>query len=108
MTLYGMNPIMYYTVYHGFQGQIISTGLALCIFLLHSQAINICKKFSDYYSYIPLAVLFNWGFNLTYAHMLPFIYLLLFVYLVLLNIYTKQWAAALRWISFAIITLIIT
>jgi len=108
MALYGMNPIMYYTIYQGFQGQIIATTLSLCIFLIHIHAINISNKFSDYYSYIPLAVLFNWGFNLTYAHMLPFIYLLLFVHLVLLNIYTKVWATALRWISFTIITLIIT
>ncbi len=106
--LYGLSPIMYYTIYQGFQGQIIATGLALCIFLLHLQAISNCKKLSDYCQYIPLAVLFNWGISLTYPHMLPFIYSPLIAYLFFVSFHSKSRALALHWISFVIITLVIT
>ena len=103
--LYGLNPIMYYTVYQGFQSQIIAIALALCIFLLNLQAIENCKKFSDYYPYISLAVLFNWGFSLTYPHMLPFVYTPIVIYLLLISFHSKSYSFALRWISFVVLTL---
>lgn len=107
MVLYGLSPIMYYTIYNGFQGQIIATGLALCILLLNLQVINNSKKFSDYFSYIPLAVLFNWGISLTYPHMLPFIYIPLICYQLILVLHSKSFSNIFYWISFVILTLIV-
>ena len=100
--LYGLSPMMYYTIYNGFQGQVIAIGLALSIFLLHLHAINNCKTFSDYYLYIPLAVLFNWGISLTYPHMLPFIYAPLVAYLIVLSFYVRSYHVLLIWMLFVI------
>lgn len=106
--LYGLSPIMYYTVYSGFQGQLIATGLALCIFLLHLHAINYCNKVSDYCGYIPFAVLFNWGISLTYPHMLPFIYAPLVVYLIVLCFHARSYHIFFNWTLFVIAVLGLT
>lgn len=106
--LYGLNPIMYYTVYQGFQSQVIATGLALCVFLLYFHALNDCKAVSDYYSYLPLAILFNWGISLTYPHMLIFIYAPLVAYLLLISIHNRSISLALRWASFVMVVFLVS
>jgi hypothetical protein len=106
--LYGLSPVMYYTIYHGYQGQMIATGLALCMFLVHFEAISNCQKISHYYTYFPLAVLLNWGVSLTYPQMLSFIYAPIAVYLLLVASYKRSRSLALRWIYFVLITLVIT
>ena len=75
--LYALNPIVYYTIYNGFQSQIIAMSLSLCIFLLNTQLTFVYQKHSNFYTclpYLPCAVLFNWGVSLTYPHMLPLLY----------------------------------
>ena len=106
--LYSLNPVMYSTNYHGYQGQIIATALSLCIFLLHIEAIDNCHKISRYYAYIPLTVLFNWGVSLTYPHMLLFIYAPIVVYVVAIAFYRRSSHPALQWIYFVMATLVVT
>ncbi len=106
--LYSLNPVMYSTIYHGYQGQIIATALALCIFLLHIEAIDNCHKISHYYAYIPLTVLFNWGVSLTYPHMLLLIYAPIVVYVVVVAFYRRSSPPAFHWIYFVMATLVVT
>jgi hypothetical protein len=42
-TIYGFSPIMFFTVYEGFQGQVIATTLFLCIFFLNFRAMDTCS-----------------------------------------------------------------
>jgi len=98
---------MFYTVYHGFHGQIFATNLALFIFFLNLQTIQHCKKFSDYYSYIH-GLSLPIGAQLDLPHMLPFIYVLLTAYLLWVSFLNKSASLALQWISFVIISFAIT
>ena len=104
MSLYGLSPIMYFTTYQGFQGQIIGTGLAVCLALLHAKAIENGQRISDYYSYVPLALLFTWGILVTYRHMLPLICIPLAAYVILTAFTAKSRAPIYNWILFFLVT----
>jgi len=105
--LYGLSPLMYLTIYHGYQGQIIGTALALCILLLNIQAINTCQTWLDYMKYVPFAVLFTWGVSTTYSHMVLVIYAPIAMYLLVLGFQRGARPAGIRWTLFAAFTLII-
>ena len=104
IVLYGLSPIMYYTAYQGFQGQIIGTSLAMCLILLHHKAIENCKRISDYYSYVPLVVLLTWGVLITYRHMLPLIYVPLACYVLVVGLCERSRVSAFNWVLFLLMT----
>jgi len=105
--LYGLSPIIYYTVYQGFEAQIIATGLALGIILINVQAVNDCLSYRDYVPYLPFAVLLIWGMVITYPHMLPFVYVPVVAYVFLLGLYTRSIKKVLNWVLFLIGSLIV-
>jgi hypothetical protein len=105
--LYSANPLMYLTIYHGYQGQIMGIGLALCILLLNIQAINTCQTRADYMRYIPLAVLFTWGLSTTYSHMLLFIYAPIAIYLAVMSFQRGPRPPIIPWALFTVLTLVI-
>jgi hypothetical protein len=104
--LYGLSRIMLYTIYHGYESQIIATGLALSILLLNLDFIKNCRKLADSYSYVILAVLFNWGMSVTYPHMLAFTYVPFVAYLLFISVYDRSWGLLRRWIPFVMATII--
>ena len=106
--LYGLNPILHYTINQGFEAQIIAMGLALFAILLHVRAVTDCQKLSDYYPYIPAGVLLNWGLSLTYPHILPFIYVPVAGYVCLSTLYARSRTTAVNWALFVLITLGLT
>lgn len=105
--IYALNPIIYYTIYQGFQSQIIAMSLSLCVFLLNIQAANSCQRFSDWYKYLRLCVLFNWGISLTYPHMLSLLYAPIITYISWNSFYTKYWKLFIRHSLFILVSLII-
>jgi hypothetical protein len=105
--LYSVNPIMHYLIFQGYQGQVIATGLSLCVVLVCLNASRHCLIWRDYYAYLPLAVLLSWGIHLTYPHMLPFVYAPLGTYLVLLSIRSKSPWPALRGSAFILLGLVL-
>ena len=60
--------------------------MAVCLICLWIQAINHGRDFSHWLSYVPLAILLNWGVSLTYPLMLPLLYAPLAAYLT-----TRAW-----------------
>jgi hypothetical protein len=106
--LYALNPVIYYTIYQGFLSQIIATTVSLGIFLLNIQAASSCKKFSNWYKYLPLCVLFNWGISITYPHMLPLLYAPIITYIGWQSFYTKSWKLFSRYSLFVFLSLLIT
>ena len=105
--LYALNPILYYTIYHGFQAQIIGTSVSLCVLLLNVEAIHNCERLSDYYKYIPFSVLLNWGFSLTYPHMLLLFYAPLVLYLAWYSLNKQSWRLFIYQSLFILVSLVI-
>jgi len=105
--LYSLNPIIYFTAYEVFQAQIIATGLALGLILINVQAINDCRTRGDYYSYVPFAILLNWGLIITYSHVLPLVYIPVIVYVLLIAFYVRSGKPILNWASFLLVALIV-
>jgi hypothetical protein len=105
--VYGLNPVMHYIIFQGYHGQIIATCLSLTLIFLHLDAIPRCKQWSDYYRYLPLIVLLNWGISITYPHLLFFIYPPLGVYCILWGIYKKSRAIPIRWSVFVVLVFVI-
>lgn len=105
--LYAINPIIYYTIYHGFQSQIIATSLSLFVLFLNIEAINSCQKFSDYYKYLLFSVLINWATSLTYPHMLPLVYGPIFVYVAWYSLNKRAWRSLVNQCLFLLISLAI-
>lgn len=105
--LYGLNPVMHYIIFQGYHGQIIATCLSLTLIFLHLDAIPRCNQWSDYYRYLPLIVLLNWGISITYPHLLFFIYPPLGVYCILWGVYKKSGAIPIRWSVFVILVFVI-
>lgn len=103
--LYGLNPIMHYVVLQGYLGQIFSVCLSVFLVLLYLDACYRCRQWSDYYKYLPLITLLNWGISITYPHLIVFIYLPLGAYIFLMGIYLKSWIIPLRWIALACLAL---
>ena len=106
-TLYALNPVIYYTIYHGFQSQIIAISLSLGILLLNIETIHNCQKVRDYYIYIPLAVLLNWAMSLTYPHMLLLLYAPIVVYLAWYSLHKQSWRLLLYHFLFILVSLLI-
>lgn len=104
--LYGLNPIIYFTAYQVFEAQMLATALALCLILINVKAINDCRSFRDYYAYVPLAVLLNWGVIITYPHMFPFVYVPIVVYLSLICFFAKSSKTSINWALFLVVSLI--
>lgn len=102
--LYGLSPIMYYTINECFVSQIIATGLAICLILLNVKAIDSSHRISDYYSYAPLVALFTWGMLVSYRHMLPLLYVPLACYVLLTAIYAKSRTVVTNWLLFLVVT----
>lgn len=107
-SLYGLNSVMYYTVYQGFEAQIIATGLTLFFILIQIHAVNTSEKNSDYLPYIVFVVLLNWGISITYPHMLPFVYVPVVGYVVLVSFHDSSWKTAINWGAFALATIVLT
>lgn len=103
--LYGLNPIMHYVTLQGFQGQIFSVYLSVFLVFLYLDASRRCRRWSDYYKYLPLITLLNWGISITYPHLIVFIYLPLAAYIFLMGIYLKSWIIPFRWIALACLAL---
>jgi hypothetical protein len=106
--LYGLNSVMYYTLYQGFEAQIIATGLTLFFILIQIHAINNSEKRSDYFPYIFFGVLLNWGISISYPHMLPFVYVPVVGYVVLVSFHARSWKASINWGAFALATIALT
>lgn len=106
--LFGLSPIMFYTIYNGFLSQVIATGLSLGLFLINVHAFGHCKKFSEYFSYITLAIIFNWGLSITYPHVLFFIYFIILLYLFVICVFNKSIILALQGVSFVFTSLALT
>lgn len=69
--LYAVSPLMFWTVCQGYQGQVVTMGVALLLMLVHAQAVR-ADRLRAIWRYLPLAVTLNWGFNLSYPHMVLF------------------------------------
>ena len=80
--LYGMNSILFYVLYHGFENQIIAVPLMLLIILTNTAIIR-ANEFKATILYMPLLILALWGLSLTYSHMLVIIYALVIPYMLL-------------------------
>lgn len=86
----GLNPVMLYLCYQGFQGQIVGMGLSLSIILINITAIHKCESVSEYLKYIPLIVILNWALSLTYNYILIFVYMPILGYLVIYSFQKKD------------------
>lgn len=79
--LYALSPVLYYTAYQGFGAQLIATALGLAILIVNASVIDSSERLYDCFSYLPLAVLLNWGLFATYANAFPIVYGFVFCYL---------------------------
>jgi hypothetical protein len=79
ISLFGLNSVLYYVIYMGFENQIIAMSLMLLIFLCNVAIIR-SDKFTEAICYFPFLFLALWGLSLTYNHMLVIIYALIIAY----------------------------
>ena len=77
--LYGLNSVLYYVMYNGFENQIIAVSLMLLIVLLNVAVIR-TATFKNTLGYLPLLILSLWGLSLTYSHMIIIIYAVICCY----------------------------
>ncbi len=106
--LYGLNPIFYYLVYHGFFSQIITTNLLIAILIIHYTALQKCKTFYDYLPYLPIAILLNFAVTLTYPHMLILGYLPIIGFLMAVSYSSKSTSKITKWVFFVSIIFLAT
>lgn len=105
--LFAFNPFVFYLVYAGFHGQVVSISLSLCFFLVNLIAVNKSDRLSDLYPYIFLAATVNWGLGLTYPHILPILYVPVFIYMTAVSVSKKCCSALLNCVLFVIFTLLV-
>lgn len=76
---FALNPIIHYIVLCGFQGQLLTTGIAFCLIIISLSAFFHSRCFRDYLKYTGAFTLFSWGLCSSYGHMLTITYGVLFV-----------------------------
>lgn len=104
--MYGVSPIMWYTVYHGFQPQIIGTTLSLGLFLVHGMALETrADRLREYGRHSLVAAFLTWGTLVTYAHMLPLIYAMLICYSIPFAFRAESRISAAKWWIFLLAAL---
>lgn len=104
-TLFAMSPVLAFTVYNGYQGEIFAAALAVALVLFHLRLIRGAERLSDCYEYVPLVILLDWGISLTYPNMLPFVYAPLGMFALFLWIHSKKSRRFVTWLSFTVATL---
>lgn len=100
-----LSPVLHYAAYMGFQGQLISMGLATCLFTLNFRALRSCEQFKHYLPYLPLSVLFAWGLSVTYPHMLVFVYIPISWCCILFSFANRSASFIATWLCFLVVTL---
>lgn len=96
IVLLGLNSMLYYVIYQGFEPQTIAVGLALLIILANVTFVR-ANKFRDAICYLPFLFLALWGIIQTYPHMLIIIYALIIFYVLISWWRDKKVAKLLNW-----------
>lgn len=97
MVLVAFNPLTMYSVYHGFQGHLVSLPLTLTLVLLNLALARVDFAWRDFPGMTVLLALINWGLALTYPHVIVLTYLPLGTYLLVVACQEKQWRRAGFW-----------
>jgi hypothetical protein len=102
-----LSPLLFYAVYHNFEGQIIGMPLAFALVVLHAQVVRL-GKVSDYLRYFPLTALLTFGFSISYGHMVPLLLGAIGVQTALFAWRRRSGSDIRRWIVFSLATLLAT
>lgn len=103
--LFGLHPVLLYTVYNGFQGQIIGQSLMLGLLgMALPPGLNQISN-RQLLSRLPVVALLGWGLLATYNHMLPVVVVLLMVMAATYFISSGNWSGLIRYGLFAIVAL---
>ena len=96
MLLYGLNSILVYIIYQGFENQIIAVPLMLFIMLINVLIVK-AENVKSAAAYLPLLVLSLWALSLTYSHMIVIIYALLLAYVLVSCVGLRRTSPLARW-----------
>ncbi|MBU0761931.1 MAG: hypothetical protein KKD39_02805, partial [Candidatus Altiarchaeota archaeon] len=91
---FGLNSVVFYTIYQYYLSQVISMGLCLCILLL---CFLLFSGFGGFWRLILVFGVLNFGFSLTYPHMLPLVYLVVFFYISLRVLFLRSFSGVYLW-----------
>ncbi len=91
MALYGLSPVMYFTMYQTYQAQTIAMGLALAVALVLLRSWESASTWKDWLGAAVLLALFDWGISLTYPHMLTLAYLPVLAGCIALAWFQRRW-----------------
>ncbi|MDO8478765.1 MAG: hypothetical protein Q7W02_21715 [Candidatus Rokubacteria bacterium] len=94
--LYAINPVVVYTVWQSFGGQMISMGLMLALLFLHTFALREGSTVRDYLPFAPAVVIFFSGLLLTYHFMLLVIGALLVAYTAVHEVVARRLSKGLK------------
>lgn len=90
--IFAFHPIMYFIMFHGFQGQLLATSLSLLFYVANLTALQYCRSLLDYVRYLPINILTLWAISLTYPVILPFVIAPLLIYAALRYLVQREFS----------------
>lgn len=100
--LFAFNPLIVYTVYHGFQGHIISLPLVLGLVFVNVLIVRMPMDLRNFISLTAMLAVLNWGIAFTYPHMLMLTYVPITIYVLAVSWYEKSWRHAWFWVAMTV------